>query len=125
MPNAYLTGWVTDVRKRVRFVPANAIVTSCRDPLVLVFNQQGHFFVPNLEAGKTYEFIAYNGKVNRKIRFTPKRGHNDLDIAVPTKPARISKLPSRKLSSRKTSTRKSQSRMSPTRKPLMARQAGA
>lgn len=110
MPNAYLTGWVTDVRQRVRFVPANAIVTSCRDPLVLVFNQQGHFFVPNLEAGKTYEFIAYNGKVSRKFRFTPKRGHNDLDIAVATKPARVSK-PSRRKPS--------------LRRPLsMARQAG-
>lgn len=105
MPNAYLTGWVTDVRGRVRFVPVDAIVTSCRDPLVLVFNQQGHFFVPNLEAGKTYEFIARNGKASRKIRFTPKRGHNDLEVAVATRPARVTKTP--------------------TRKPLMTRQAGA
>jgi len=106
MPNAYLTGWVTDVRKRVHFVPADAIVTSCRDPLVLVFNQQGFFFVPNLESGKTYEFIARNGAASKKIRFTPKRGHNDLEVAVPTKPARVSK--------------------SSTRKPLiMARKTGA
>jgi hypothetical protein len=96
MPNAYLTGWITDVRGRVRFVSTNAIVASCRDPLVLVFNQHGHFFVPNLEAGKTYEFIAHNGKESRKIRFTPKRGHNDLEIAVPTKPARVVKASTRK-----------------------------
>ena len=106
MPNAYLTGWITDARGRVRFVPANAIVTSSRDPLVLVFNQQGHFFVPNLESGKTYEFIARNGEVSKKISFTPKRGHNDLEITVRTKPARASKAS--------------------TRKPLkVARQAGA
>lgn len=96
MPNAYLTGWVTDVRSRVRFVPANATVTSCRDPLVLVFNQQGHFFVPNLESGKTYEFMAYNGDVSKKFSVTPKKGHNDLEIAVATKPARVSKTPTRK-----------------------------
>ena len=96
MPNAFLTGWVTDVRSRVRFVPADATVTSCRDPLVLVFNQHGNFFVPNLEAGKTYEFVARNGKVSKKFRFIPKRGHNDLEIAVPTKPARVGKQPTHK-----------------------------
>jgi hypothetical protein len=96
MPNAYLTGWITDVRQRVRFVPADATVTSLRDPLVLVFNQQGHFFVPNLEAGKTYEFIARNGSVNKQLRFTPKKGHNDLEVVVPTKPARVAKTTGRK-----------------------------
>ena len=105
MPNAYLTGWVTDVRGRVSFVPVNAIVTSSRDPLVLVFNQQGHFFVPNLESGKTYDFMVHNGKESRKISFIPKKGHNDLEVAVPTKPARVSKPP--------------------TRKPLATRQVGA
>lgn len=120
MPNAYLTGWVTDVRGRVRFVPANAILTSCRDPLVLVFNQQGHFFVPNLESGKTYEFIARNGKASRRIRFTAKRGHNELEMQVRTKPARLSKSPTRKPSVRTSSTRRAL-----TRKPLLARQAGA
>lgn len=87
MPDTYLTGWVTDVRKRVRFVSVNATVLSCRDPLVLVFNQQGHFFVPNLEAGRTYEFVARNGRERRKFRVTPKRGHNELEVEVRTKPA--------------------------------------
>lgn len=97
MPNAYLTGWVADARGRVRFVPANAIVTSCRDQLVLVFNQNGHFFVPNLDAGKTYEFLARNGKESRKFRVTAKRGHNELEVLVRTKPARINRETGRKL----------------------------
>jgi hypothetical protein len=116
MSNAYLTGWVTDVRRHVRFVPTNAIVTSCRNPLVLVFNQHGYFFVPNLEAGKTYEFSARNGAALKKIRFTPKRGHNDLEIVVLTKPARVSESPRKMPSSRKPPLR---------RKPLSRRQAGA
>jgi hypothetical protein len=99
MPSAHLTGWITDRRQRVRFVPFNATVIAC-DPQVLVFNQDGHFFVPNLDAGKTYKFIARNGAERRLIRFTPRAGHNDLEVLVRTKPARIGKEPRRNLLTR-------------------------
>lgn len=95
MPDAHITGWITDQRQRVRFVPFNATVISC-DPRVLVFNQNGQFFVPNLEAGKTYEFIARNGGERRTLRFTPRAGHNDLEVLVRTKPARVATAPVRK-----------------------------
>ncbi len=96
MPTSNLAGWIVDVRKRVHFVPANAFVTSLRDPKVVVFNQQGYFFIPNLEPGRTYEFLARNGDAIKRLTFTPKAGHNELAIAVPTKPARIPKATSGK-----------------------------
>lgn len=104
MPDTYLTGAIVDVRRRVRFVPADATVVSCKDPLVLVFNQQGHFFVPNLEPGRTYEFMVRNGAVSKRWRITPKRGHNEIMLAVPTKPARAARA---------------------QKPPLLQRQAGA
>lgn len=88
----YLTGWVADLRKRVRFIPADAIVTTCSDPLVLVFNDHGHFFAPNLQPGRTYEFIARNGAMSKRFSFTPRRGHNEVEVEVRTKPARALKV---------------------------------
>jgi hypothetical protein len=72
----------------VRFVSATAIVTACGDCPVLVFNHHGHFFVPHLEPGRTYEFIAHNGEASKRWRFTPRRGHNELEVEVRTRPAR-------------------------------------
>jgi hypothetical protein len=95
MPDTYLTGWIVDQRQRVRFVPFDATVIAC-DPQVLVFNQNGHFFVPNLEAGKPYEFIARNGTSRRRLRFVPRSGHNDLEIVLRTKPVRLATTSTRK-----------------------------
>lgn len=93
MPTTYLTGSIVDVRKRVRFVPADARVVSCKDPQVLVFNQQGQFFVPNLEVGRTYEFMAYNGETSKRWRITIKRGHNEIALDLRSKPARVTRTP--------------------------------
>ena len=95
MPDAHITGWITDQRQRARFVPFNATVISC-DPRVLVFNQNGQFFVPNLEAGKTYTFIARNGDERKSVKFTPRPGHNDLEVVVRTKPAPAASTAGRK-----------------------------
>lgn len=96
MHTAHLAGWITDVRGRNRFVPLNSFVTSCTDPKVVVFNQQGYFFVPNLEAGKKYEFFVCNGDRRKRLVFTPKSGHNELALVLPTGPATKTKQPKAK-----------------------------
>lgn len=89
MTPTFLIGWITDVRGRTRFVPANAFMTACRDPLVVVINQNGYFFVPNLKPGKRYEFVVRNGDQRKIWVFTPKAGHNEIVIALPTKPTQL------------------------------------
>lgn len=96
MPTTHLAGWITDVRGRNRFVPLNSSLTSCKDPKVVVFNQQGYFFVPNLEVGKKYEFIVRNGDRRKRLVVTPKPGHNELAIVLPTRPAAKAKKPTAK-----------------------------
>jgi hypothetical protein len=84
-----LTGWIVDVRGRARFVPEDAFVTSCNDPRVVVINQKGHFFIPNLEPGKSYELVARNGDQIKRWTFKPRPGHNEITVRLPTKAAKI------------------------------------
>jgi hypothetical protein len=89
--NTYLAGWVADVRKRVRFVSTCAVVYSCDDPCVAVFNDKGHFFIPHLVPGQTYRFVTRNGALSKRWSFTPRRGPNELEVELRTPPARVPK----------------------------------
>jgi hypothetical protein len=89
MPTTYLTGWISDVRKRVPFIATTATLIPCSHPEVSVINQQGQFFVPHLEPRKVYEFIARNGSVSKRVRVVIKPGHNELGIELRTKDVRI------------------------------------
>lgn len=123
-----LTGWITDVRGRARFVPTDAFMTACRDPRVVVINQNGYFFVPNLKAGKRYEFVVRNGDQRKRWIFTPKAGHNEIVIALPTKPAKLDrpKRPRQPKEARGTAvgTRPLAPRKAGARLRLLALQAG-
>lgn len=124
-----LTGWITDVRRRTRFVPVNAFMTACRDPRVVVINQNGYFFVPNLKPGKRYEFVVRNGHERKRWTFTPKAGHNEITIALPTKPAKAEK-PKQKhprqpeRGGKPTAASRRPTLKQPGVRPLLARQAG-